>query len=315
MKKTIALCLAGAMGLAACGLAACGESGGGSGATPADPEAVVSDKIETDEQWDKAMRDTFTYLFDFEGEDDAAKTYEQFPYWHPEGRFDQQYHRDLKLAQDRNFKVDYFMDVTYPEELGYNELNCSFTYDMGRYYSLYGQVDEEYDEKIVVKFEEYMKYGEAGELMCVGKITEDEGPYTQGDPLNVWSNQLHYHSVGVLNSIPSFFDYSHFGLLKEHGETYFEEHPSVLEFAKYDEEQGGYVITDKELLSNVNGGNLGALGGLGSADEATVTFKFKDGMLVAAWMELTDERTGVVKEGFSITYGGQSVTFPSDLPW
>lgn len=309
MKKWIAMCLAGAMTIATCGLAACGENGGGSGTFPGNPETFVSEKIETDEQWDKAMRDTFTYLFDFEGEEDPTITYEEFPYWHTYAydTFDD----DLKLAQDRNFKADLFLDGTVSEE-EYERWNCSFVYDMGKYHSSYEYAGEYYEEnslqKSATKFEEYLKYSEMGELLHVGKLTVDEGTDEHEDPLNVWSSDLHVGSTECLEVIAPFFNYSHFGLLKEQGAPYFEEHSSILEYAKYDEKRGGYVITDKELSEQMEDGFFSAEDGM------TYIFKFKDGMLVAAWMEWADEAI-TMKAGFTITYGGQKVTFPNNLPW
>lgn len=318
MKKIIALCMAGAMGLAVCGLSACGESGG-TETDPADPEIIVSDKIGTDEQWDKAMRDTFTYVFDFDGEDDPTETYAEFPYWHPnddddivetEGAFSS----DLKLAQDRNFKVDFFYNITPTEGEGYQRQNCSFAFDMGKYHSFYEDVGEFPDEdeegsvqKVATKFEEYLKYSKQGILLHVGKLTESKGSDAGEDPLKVWSNDLGLDSTVAIALMVPFFNYSHFGLLKEQGDPFFEEHTSVLEFAKYDEEQKGYVFTDRELLEKVNKE-------FAAVDETTFTLKFKDGKLIAAWCEQIDGNI-VWKTGFTLTFGGQNVTFPNGLPW
>ena len=325
MKKTIALCLAGAMGLSVCGLAACDKFGAAK-TDPVDPETIASDKIETDEQWDKAMRDTFTYLFDFEGEDDATKMFAEFPYWHPTvGTGLDAFDHDLKLAQDKNFEVNIFMDVTATgERSGYERWNCSTAYDMGKYHSVYEYAGEVTDadnggspEKAMLKFEEYMKYNESGKLLSVCKITEHEGEGVdlEGDPLNVWSNELHTSSIGDLTTIEFFFNFSHLGVLKDLGDTYFEEHSSIFEFAKYDEEKKGYVITDKDLLAHyADKEQLTHDGAFGTEGETTYTFKFKDGKLVSAWIE-EDYGEMVLKQGFTITYGGQKVTFPDELPW
>lgn len=298
------------MGLAACGLAACDKIGGGTGTSAVDPEAIVSDKFEADEQWDKAMWDTFTYLFDFEGEDDPTKTYEEFPYWHPNVRYGiDAFDHDLKLAQDQNFKVDLFFDATVKEG-GYERWNNSTAYDMGKYYSVYDYATEYYDGsessmmKQAMKGEDYMRYSEEGKIKQVTRFTMAEGMSPE-TPLNVWSNHSSMSSIGNLSAwISPWFDLSHFGLLKDKGISYFENHPSILEFAKYDEEKGAYVIKDKNFSDN----------GLETIEGTTYTFKFKDGMLVAVWFEQTVE-TMTTKRGITITYGGQNVTFPNDLPW
>lgn len=303
MKKFVTIGLSAIFGLACLGAAACGENGGGDGAS-FDHVALVSDKIETDEEWDRAMRDTLTALTDFEGEDDPTKTYDGW--WYPGN--DPIY--DYAAG---NYKVEiYYTGFSAGVEAGFGSYR--YIVDGNKMYC----TAEENERGESVQVECYMEFAENGEKKSVGKQTANG---TAGE----WEadTRLGRRALNALNDfVLRVVELSHVNMWWEkfpvgnifsstiYGmETGEKDYRSILEVMTYDEEKGGYTVADSAILNYFLCGN-GIGGEMKFAEESAAkgcTFKFKDGKLAAVLVGDTDY--------IKITYGGQKVEFPNGLPW
>lgn len=310
MKKFVAIGLSAVLGLACLGVAACGGNG-----EEIDPVTFVSDRISSDEDWDRAMWNTLVSL-GFASDDDAAKTYPEEPYWRP---------RDVgDFSQGRNYKVTYWI------EQGGQQSVMQYVADNGKYYAhvegdtpggiwphMVGEAYGRYDEQ--GEWHNVERYGQDGlDGAEWGKHSDllERSTLRILIPILDLSHLSAYPSAEQINDItgPYYMAYNPFHYYDAEqiaagaagGPIYYQ---SVFEFAKYDEEKGGYVISpilsgdehlDYEIL-NYFSPVIGSV------------LKFKDGKLVAVTNWHPDEEDPVFD--LAITYGGQKVEFPSDLPW